>query len=83
MPSDDDLTLEPGSQYRRVHTGPLDNPRTLMFTAIALGALSIGGAWAATTLSAWWAPFLPIPTALGCGICIAGLFPQFWFGRDN
>jgi hypothetical protein len=78
----DDINLKPG-EYRHAFRGPLDSPGWLWFGALVLGLGTLGAAWAAAQLLTPWASLLPIPPALGCGICLAGLFPRYWFGRDN
>jgi len=79
----DDLVLRPGERYRRVFAGPLERRSLLIAGLICFGALSLLGAWAAFRLGTLWAAFIPIPCAIGFGIFAAGMWPNWFFGRNT
>lgn len=77
-----ELEMKPG-EYRRIFNGPLEKRSTLILCMIFFGATSLGGAWAAFAIGTLWAAFIPIPTAFAFGLAAAGMWPNWWFGRDN
>ena len=75
------IDLEPGEYRGRLPASLL--PRKLLWQGVIwLGLATVGGAYAASSVAAWWAGFLPVPAAIGLGIAVAALFPN-WFFRDT
>lgn len=79
MSKPDDIELGQ-DRYRPVFTRPLASPRMLWGGVAFFGLASIIGAW--FPLGPWGETvFLTVPVMLG--VCLAGLFPSYWFRKDR
>lgn len=77
-----DIELEPEA-FREVPTKSLARPADLWKGAVLFGIGTLLSAFAADQIGGFWAALIPIPGAIWFGICIAGLFPRFFFGRTD
>ena len=77
-----DLELKP-SEYRKVHTGPLMEPRTLWLGLLFFAFATTLGAFAGWQVGTFWGALIPVPCAICFGVCLAGLFPAKFFNIDR
>lgn len=70
-----------GDEFRRVPTKPL--AKGLMPSAAVALIGAAGGALAAAHLGGFWAALIPIPCAVWLGVALAGMYPQWFFGKPN
>lgn len=71
------------SDFRQVHKGPLANPRDLWFSVAVWMTGAVLAAFAGWQLGGFWAALLPIPPAIWAGAAIAGLVPDWFFGKAD
>jgi hypothetical protein len=76
-----DLELKP-DEFRHVHSKPLYSARVLWICVLGFAFFTGLGVFAAGHLNAPWAGLIPVPCAIMLGVCLAGLFPRFFFTRD-
>lgn len=76
-----DIELDAGD-FRQVFTKPLTKPSELWKGVIVFG-LMIGVTTAVALIVGGWTPLLMLLPTFWFAIGIAGLFPQFFFGKPD
>jgi hypothetical protein len=78
------LNLEP-EHFREMpsDTKPLANPRVLRKALFWWAVLTALCAWGAWQFGTWWSAFFPVGPAIWFGATLAGLWPGYFFGKDN
>jgi len=77
-----DLELKP-AEFRTVPRKALASPRTLWICVLAFAAFTALGSWVIADRLGPLVALGIVAPALMLGVCLAGLFPRYFFSRRN